>query len=107
MSADPIETAWKIHAALVDWTGKVGAAVDVKPFWDALSAQARDSMAYELPGDREGGAPLAASDEDQPSTLDEEQSLLISLAELITFMALAATRAMSPCSNCGMPQQEG
>ncbi|MFD6548016.1 hypothetical protein, partial [Bacillus cereus] len=23
MSADPIETAWKIHAALVDWTGKV------------------------------------------------------------------------------------
>nr|WP_170949063.1 Pycsar system effector family protein [Rhodococcus sp. 06-621-2] len=23
MSADPVETAWKIHAAIVDWTGKV------------------------------------------------------------------------------------
>ena len=23
MTPDPIDTGWKIHAALVDWTGKV------------------------------------------------------------------------------------
>ena len=93
---------------VVDWTGKCGAVVDVRPFWEVLSAQARDSMTFGEreamarivgptgAGDGSGGTPGEGSGPTgKEGGLEDEEVLLISLAELITFMALAATRAVA------------
>ena len=93
---------------VVDWSGRVGSVVDVEPFWAVLEAQVLES-ACDTDEDGEPAAGTAAGDggctprsavktaagnEGVDEDLDVDlNAILISLAELITFMALAAARA--------------
>ena len=72
---------------VVDWTLKVGAVVSVHPFWAALEQQVREAATRV--GD-ETDEETHPSGEDLGESDTEVQLLLISLAELITFVALAA-----------------
>ncbi|MEW2631157.1 Pycsar system effector family protein [Streptomyces sp. NPDC048389] len=77
------ETAWRIHAALIDWTGKV----DVK----AAFALTLESAALALTAALHSGAPLSSSGPPSGSS-----ALLATGAVLLGAAALFAVLAVTP-----------